>query len=61
MTTLDTVIDSLEYLKMNSSIEEVTNMHNNGEITDETLMSVHRILNKQVEAKEVNNKLYNVC
>ncbi len=60
MTTLDIVLDSLEYLKMNSSIEEVTNMHNNGEITDETLMSVHRILNKQVEAKEVNNKLYNV-
>lgn len=60
MITLNTVIDSLEYLKMNSSIEEVTNMHNNGEITDETLVSVHRILNKQVEAKEVNNKLYNV-
>ncbi len=32
----------------------------NNEITDEELKGIHKILNKEVIAKEENNRLYNV-
>jgi DNA replication protein DnaC len=60
MTTFNELIDALTYLKLNASIEYIKELHLNNEIDELSIENTYKVLNKQVIAKEENNKLYNV-
>ena len=60
MTTYNELIDALTYLKLNASIEYIKELHLNNEIDELSIEKIYKVLNKQVIAKEENNKLYNV-
>lgn len=57
---INEVLDQLTYLKLKSAYTYLKELHINDGITSNDLKGIHKILNKEVEAKEENNKLYNV-
>ncbi len=62
MTMINDVLEQLNYLKLKSAYVYLNSlvMNNDNEITEEELQGIHKILNKEVIAKEENNRLYNV-
>lgn len=54
------VLDQLIYLKLKSAYSYLKELHLNNDISNTDLAGIYKILNKEVEAKEENNKLYNV-
>ncbi len=60
MTMINEVLEQLDYLKLKSAHGYLKSLAMNNEITDEELKGIHKILNKEVIAKEENNRLYNV-
>ena len=60
MTTVNEVLDKLSYLKLNSAHTYLKELHINDNISNTELKGIDKILRKEVEAKERNNKLYNV-
>jgi DNA replication protein DnaC len=57
---IDDVLDQLSYLKLKSAYAYLKELHINDSITSAELKGIHKVLNKEVLAKEENNKLYNV-
>lgn len=60
MTMINEVLDKLEYLKLKSAYTYLKELHINDSITSTELKGLNKVLNKEVDAKEENNKLYNV-
>jgi len=60
MTMINEVLDKLTYLKLKSAYTYLKELHINDNITSAELKGLNKVLNKEVEAKEQNNKLYNV-
>lgn len=57
---INEVLDQLVYLKLKSAYTYLKELHINDEISTSELKGIYKILNKEVIAKEENNKLYNV-
>ncbi len=57
---INDVLDQLIYLKLKSAYTYLKELHINDGITNQELKGLYKVLNKEVEAKEENNKLYNV-
>lgn len=57
---INEVLDQLVYLKLKSAYSYLKELHINDAITAMELKGLHKVLNKEVIAKEDNNKLYNV-
>ena len=57
---INEVLEQLMYLKLKSAYTYLKELHNNDEISSTELKGLHKVLNKEVLAKEENNKLYNV-
>jgi DNA replication protein DnaC len=57
---INDVLDQLAYLKLKSAHAHLKELHINDSISSNELKGLYRVLNKEVEAKEENNKLYNV-
>ena len=57
---INEVLDQLTYLKLKSSYTYLKELHINDAISAPELKGVNKVLRKEVEAKEENNKLYNV-
>ena len=57
---INEVLDQLTYLKLKSSYTYLKELHINDAISGAELKGVNKVLRKEVEAKEENNKLYNV-
>jgi len=60
MTMINEVLDKLTYLKLKSAYTYLKELHIDDNITTAELKGLNKVLNKEVEAKEQNNKLYNV-
>lgn len=60
MTMINEVLDKLSYLKLKSAHSYLKELHINDSITATELRGLDKVLKKEVEAKEANNKLYNV-
>ncbi len=60
MTMINDVLDQLVYLKLKSAHSYLKDLHINDDISNTELKGLYKVLNKEVEAKEENNKLYNV-
>lgn len=60
MTMNNDVLEQLNYLKLKSAYSYLSSLVMNNEIAEEELYVMHKILNKEVIAKEENNRLYNV-
>jgi len=60
MTMINEVLDKLSYLKLKSSHSYLKELHINDNISASELRGLDKVLKKEVEAKEENNKLYNV-
>ncbi len=60
MTIINEVLDKLSYLKLKSAHSYLKELHINDSISTVELKGLDKVLNKEVEAKEANNKLYNV-
>ena len=60
MTIINEVLDKLTYLKLKSAYSYLKELHINDNITNVELKGLNKVLAKEVEAKEENNKLYNV-
>lgn len=60
MTMINEVLETLEYLKLKSAYKYLKELHINDNITNNELKGIDKVLSKEVEAKEENNKLYNV-
>jgi DNA replication protein DnaC len=60
MTMINEVLDKLSYLKLKSAHSYLKELHINDSISTVELKGLDKVLNKEVEAKEANNKLYNV-
>lgn len=60
MTIISEAFKQLEYLKLKSAYSFLEELHKNNNISDSELSGLVKILNKEVLAKEENNKLYNV-
>ena len=60
MTMINEVLDKLTYLKLKSAYTYLKELHINDNITQAELKGLDKVLNKEVQAKEENNKLYNV-
>lgn len=54
------ILDQLTYLKLKSAYTYLKQLHIKDEISNTELKGIHKILEKEVIAKEENNKLYNV-
>src|SRR5690554_4844916 len=54
------VLEQLTYLKLKSAYTYLKELHINDSINNSELKGIYKILNKEVIAKEENNKLYNV-
>ena len=54
------VLDQLVYLKLKSAHSYLKELHINDSISQSELKGLNKVLSKEVEAKEENNKLYNV-
>lgn len=57
---INEVLEKLEYLKLKSAYTYLKELHINDSITSAELKGLNKVLNKEVEAKEENNRLYNV-
>lgn len=57
---INEILDQLHYLKLKSAYSFLKELHINDSISNSELKGIYRILKKEVEAKEENNKLYNV-
>lgn len=57
---INDVLEQLSYLKLKSSYTYLKELHINDEISSLELKGLYKVLRKEVEAKEENNKLYNV-
>ena len=57
---INDVLEQLIYLKLKSAYIYLKELHINDEITSAELKGIYKVLNKEVLAKEDNNKLYNV-
>lgn len=57
---INEVLEQLTYLKLKSAYQYLKELHINDGVSNIELKGIHKILNKEVEAKEENNKLYNV-
>ena len=57
---INEVLDQLTYLKLKSAYVYLKDLHINDNISKNELMALSRILKREVDAKEDNNKLYNV-
>lgn len=57
---INDVLDQLTYLKLKSAYTYLKELHMNDGISASELKGVFKVLNKEVIAKEENNKLYNV-
>lgn len=57
---INDVLDQLTYLKLKSAYTYLKELHMNDQITQSELKGLYKVLNKEVIAKEENNKLYNV-
>jgi DNA replication protein DnaC len=57
---INDVLEQLTYLKLKSAYTHLKDLHINDSITNNELKGIYKILNKEVLAKEENNKLYNV-
>lgn len=60
MTMINDVLEQLVYLKLKSAHGYLKELHLNDDVSSTELKGIYKILNKEVEAKEENNKLYNV-
>ncbi|MEG2792997.1 MAG: ATP-binding protein, partial [Bacilli bacterium] len=60
MTMINNVLEQLDYLKLKSSYTYLSEFHKNEEVEEKDLKIVYEILNKEVQAKDENNRLYNV-
>lgn len=60
MTIVNEVLNQLEYLKLKSAYAYLDELYKSNEIDEKDLIGLHKVLNKEVDAKEENNKLYNV-
>ena len=57
---INEVLEQLTYLKLKSAYTYLKELHINDEILSAELKGIYKILKKEVEAKEENNRLYNV-
>lgn len=57
---INDVLEQLEYLKLKSAYTYLKELHINDQITSSELKGLYKVLKKEVEAKEENNRLYNV-
>ena len=57
---INDVLEQLTYLKLKSAHTYLKELHISDEITATELKGIYKILNREVLAKEDNNKLYNV-
>ena len=57
MTMTNDVLEQLNYLKLKSAYSYLNSLVMNNEIAEEELHVMHKILNKEVIAKEENNRL----
>lgn len=57
---INEVLDQLVYLKLKSAYSYLKELHINDNISQSELKGLNKVLKKEVEAKEENNKLYNV-
>lgn len=57
---INDVLEQLIYLKLKSAYTYLKELHINDAITSTELKGIYKVLNKEVLAKEDNNKLYNV-
>jgi DNA replication protein DnaC len=57
---INDVLDQLVYLKLKSAHTYLKELHINDSISSAELKGIYKVLNKEVIAKEENNKLYNV-
>lgn len=57
---INDVLNQLLYLKLKSAYTHLKELHINDQITNSELKGLYKILNAEVEAKEENNRLYNV-
>lgn len=57
---INEVLDQLTYLKLKSVYTYLKELHINDGISTSELKGLYKVLSKEVEAKEENNKLYNV-
>ena len=57
---INEVLEQLTYLKLKSAYTYLKELHINDEISSAELKGIYKILKKDVEAKEENNRLYNV-
>ncbi len=60
MTMINEVLKQLEYLKLKSAYMHLDELYKKDDITEIELKGIHRVLNKEVLAKEENNRQYNV-
>ncbi len=60
MIMINEILDKLEYLKLNSAYKYLKELHMGDEISQNELEGINKVLSKEVEAKEQNNRLYNV-
>lgn len=57
---INEVLEQLTYLKLKSAYTYLKELHINDEISSAELKGIYKILKKEVETKEENNRLYNV-
>lgn len=57
---INDVLEQLTYLKLKSAYSYLKELHINDNISNSELKGINKVLRKEVEAKEENNKLYNV-
>ncbi|MFA7157258.1 MAG: IS21-like element helper ATPase IstB [Bacilli bacterium] len=57
---INEILDQLTYLKLKSAYTYLKELHINDAISTTELKGIHKVLEKEVIAKEENNKLYNV-
>lgn len=60
MTMINEVLNQLDYLKLKSAYAYLDELYKNNELSETELKGIHKVLNKEVLAKEENNRLYNV-
>ncbi len=57
---INQVLDQLSYLKLKSASTYLLELYKNDGISKEEIAGLHKVFEKEVIAKEENNKLYNV-
>lgn len=57
---INKVLDQLMYLRLKAAHTYLKELHVKDDISQNELKGLYKVLKKEVEAKEENNKLYNV-